>query len=84
LTGTREIRQKVTKKVYIERIVDPRELATRQRSVVRVAAEWVQETFREHSGNLQGTFREHSGNIQGTFGKHSWDIRTMYFFVDDE
>jgi hypothetical protein len=32
---------KVTKKVYIERIEDPGGLATRQRSVVRVAAEWV-------------------------------------------
>ena len=32
---------KVTKKVYIERIVDPRGRATRQRSVVKVAAEWV-------------------------------------------
>ena len=31
----------VTKKVYIERIEDPRGLVTRQRSVVRVAAEWV-------------------------------------------
>jgi hypothetical protein len=31
---------KMTKKVYIERIEDPR-VATRQRSVVRVAAEWV-------------------------------------------
>jgi hypothetical protein len=28
-------------KVYIERIEDPRGLATRQRSVVKVAAEWV-------------------------------------------
>ena len=32
---------KRTKKVYIERIEDPRGLATRQRSVVKVAAEWV-------------------------------------------
>jgi hypothetical protein len=30
-----------------------------------------QETFREHSGNIQGTFREHSENIQGTFREHS-------------
>jgi hypothetical protein len=40
LTGTREIRQKVTKKVYIKRMEEPRGLATRQRAVVRVAAEW--------------------------------------------
>jgi hypothetical protein len=32
---------KVTKKVYIERIEDPRGLENRQRSVVKVAAEWV-------------------------------------------
>jgi hypothetical protein len=30
-----------------------------------------QNTFREHSGNIQGTFREHSGNVQGTFREHS-------------
>jgi hypothetical protein len=29
------------KKLYIERIEDPRRLAIRQRSVVKVAAEWV-------------------------------------------
>jgi hypothetical protein len=31
----------MTKKVYIERIEDPRGLVTQQRSVVRVVAEWV-------------------------------------------
>jgi hypothetical protein len=41
MTGTREIRQKVTKKVYNERIEDPSGLVTQQRSVVKVAAEWV-------------------------------------------
>jgi hypothetical protein len=41
MTGTRKICQKVKEKVYNERIEDSRGLVTRQRLVVKVAAEWV-------------------------------------------
>ena len=68
---------KMTKKVYIERIEDPRGLA-KPAEVSRQGGSRLGLTFREdeeniiraHSGNIQRTFKEHSGSIQGTFGKH--------------
>jgi hypothetical protein len=74
----------VTKKVYIERIEDPRGLAQPAEVSCQGGS---RVNVREHSGNIQGTFREHSGinqgvfweSIQGTFREHSGNTQGAFW-----